>query len=357
MKQVDYLILGQGISGTFLSFFLFQEGQTFHVIDEYRPNTASRVSSGVINPVTGRRVVKTWMADDIIPFAKKAYNKIGYFLRLENLAQEISIIDFVPTPQMLEAFHKRITDEKEESMTFHQNKELLRTRFNFPFEVVEIKSSLNINIWELLTAWRDYLKKFDLISEKKFDWNDCLVATNHVEYNGISAKKILCCEGVEGMNNPYFKSLPFAFNKGEALIVSIPGLSKEHIYKMSYTIVPLAEKDLFWVGSDYERNYIDEKPSAMFRAMVENYLQHWLKLPFTVVEHIASIRPANLERRPFVGLHPVFPSVGILNGLGTKGASLGPFFAYQLAHHLVYNREIELLADVKRFEKTLTIRK
>jgi glycine/D-amino acid oxidase-like deaminating enzyme len=352
--DVDYLILGQGISGTFLSFFLFQEGQTFRVIDEYRPASASRVSSGVINPVTGRRVVRTWMADDIIPFAKKSYHRLGHFLGLENVAKENSIFDFVPTPQMLEAFHKRITDEKEAFLEFFEFKDKLREQFDFPFEVVEIKSSLNINMWELLIAWRNYLKKYDLLIEKKFLWDECKVDADHIEYHGVKAKKIICCEGSEALNNPYFNILPFAFNKGEALIVSIPGLSKEHIYKMKYTIVPLAEKDLFWVGSEYERNYADDKPSQMFRTLLENYLQHWLKIPFTIVDHIASIRPANIERRPFVGLHPVYKSIGILNGMGSKGASLAPFFAYQLTHHLVNGMGIELLANVNRFKNILS---
>ncbi|MFT3904518.1 MAG: FAD-binding oxidoreductase [Niabella sp.] len=352
--KVDYLILGQGICGTFLSYFLLQEGKRVMVIDDNKPNTASRVSSGVINPVTGRRVVKSWMIDDIMPFAKKSYDAISAFLEIDTVAHSATILDFVPTPQMLEAFRKRIEDEKEAYLNYKKNTETLREQFNFPFEVVEIKSSLNIQMWELLVAWKQYLTKNNLLLEEAFDWDSCHVTGQGVTYKDIKADKIICCEGVTGSGNPYFDKLPFAFNKGEALIVSIPGLSKEYIYKMSSTIVPLVSGDLFWVGSTYAREYEDDKPTEMFRRIVENYLTHWLKIPFEVRDHLAAIRPANLERRPFVGLHPVHPNVGILNGMGTKGASLAPYFAYQLVHNMLYDKEIEPLADVKRFKGILS---
>jgi glycine/D-amino acid oxidase-like deaminating enzyme len=56
-----------------------------------------------------------------------------------------------------------------------------------------------------------------------------------------------------------------------------------------------------------------------------------------------------LERRPFVGLHPQNPRLGILNGMGTKGCSLAPYFARQLVRHLLYKEPIHPEASVSRF--------
>ena len=44
-------------------------------------SSASKVASGLINPVTGRRVVTTWMADELLPFAWKEYSAIGKIIR------------------------------------------------------------------------------------------------------------------------------------------------------------------------------------------------------------------------------------------------------------------------------------
>ena len=79
----------------------------------------------------------------------------------------------------------------------------------------------------------------------------------------------------------------------------------------------------------------------------------WLRVPFRVVEHIAALRPATLERRPFVGFHPLYPAVGILNGMGTKGCSLAPYFARQLVQQMVSGVGIQADADILRFRKAL----
>ncbi|MGZ5190825.1 MAG: FAD-dependent monooxygenase, partial [Flavisolibacter sp.] len=57
--QVDYLIIGQGICGTMLSWFLHKEGKTCIVIDDDNQNSSSKIAAGIINPVTGRRYAYT----------------------------------------------------------------------------------------------------------------------------------------------------------------------------------------------------------------------------------------------------------------------------------------------------------
>jgi glycine/D-amino acid oxidase-like deaminating enzyme len=86
---------------------------------------------------------------------------------------------------------------------------------------------------------------------------------------------------------------------------------------------------------------------------IEQTLQKWLRVNFQILDHRAAIRPANLERRPFVGLHPHYPSLGILNGMGTKGCSLAPWFARELANHLLLGTPIHPQADMARFTKIL----
>ena len=78
-----------------------------------------------------------------------------------------------------------------------------------------------------------------------------------------------------------------------------------------------------------------------------------LKIPFTITDHFAAVRPAALERRPFVGIHPYRPSLGILNGMGTKGCSLAPYFSKQLTDALTNGQQIDSLADIKRFSRIL----
>jgi 2-polyprenyl-6-methoxyphenol hydroxylase-like FAD-dependent oxidoreductase len=70
--QKDFIIVGQGAAGTFLSWYLLKEGFDIIVIDQVDKKAASYTAAGMINPVTGRRIVKSWMIDEIMPFAFEA---------------------------------------------------------------------------------------------------------------------------------------------------------------------------------------------------------------------------------------------------------------------------------------------
>ena len=107
--QAEYLIIGQGISGTWLSYYLEKANKSFLVIDNQQPNSASRVAAGIINPVTGRRIVKTWMIDELLTFLIPSYEELGKELGLKAIDRK-SLIDFHPTPQMKIAFDERVKE-------------------------------------------------------------------------------------------------------------------------------------------------------------------------------------------------------------------------------------------------------
>jgi glycine/D-amino acid oxidase-like deaminating enzyme len=348
--KVDYIIVGQGLCGTWLSWYLQQAGKKILVVDEDQPVTASKVASGIINPVTGRRIVRTWRIEELLPFATKAYQDFGQHLNAPLLSQT-SILDFHPSHQMREAFEKRLPEEPE---YLHKvaNADDWMAAFNYHFDVGEIAPCLLVDINMMLHRWRVELKLDNALLDEKFSWDDCKVYDDHVVYKKHTASKIFCCEGVAGFDNPYFKNLPYSHMKGEVIIASISGLPTSHIYKHGFTIVPWKD-DLFWIGSSYEWKFDDVLPTALFKERVESFLKYFVKLPYQIVDHLAADRPANMERRPFVGLHPRHSSVGILNGMGTKGCSLAPFFAKQLSEHVTNGSEVYADADVRRFEKIL----
>ena len=75
-KEVDYLIVGQGLAGSMLAYFLEKENKSFIIIDEHKGETSSLKATGLINPITGRRFVKSWKIDTFIPFAEKTYKAL-----------------------------------------------------------------------------------------------------------------------------------------------------------------------------------------------------------------------------------------------------------------------------------------
>lgn len=349
--QVDFLIVGQGISGSFFSWYLQQAGASFIVVDENKNNTASRVAAGLINPVTGRRLVQSWMIEELMPFAWNAYTTIGKELKVECI-RETSLVQFFNAPDMQDAFNKKLADEPR--FLLPPGNEDWKRYFAYPFGWGIVSPCYLANAHALLDAHRNRLVRQQRFIEEKFDAEQLELQNHIVRYKGISADKVIFCDGAAGFTNPWFNKLPYSPNKGEALLVHVPDLPADRIYKFRHTLIPLdASTSLFWFGSSYEWTYEDDLPSENFRIHAEAELKRFLKLPYTVVGHQAAIRAANIERRPFVGLHPHHQHIGILNGMGTKGCSLAPYFAQQLAEHLVHGKPLLPAADMKRFEKIL----
>jgi hypothetical protein len=312
------------------------------------------VASGVINPVTGRRIVTTWMIDELMPFAINAYENWGKELGMD-LVNEFPVLDFHPSLQMRTAFEDRLQNNTGGYLHAVPHEEQWNNYFKFYFGIGEIKPAYSINFHSLLAGWRAQLKQQNLLWEENFSWNYFSHNDDGVKYKGISAKKIICCEGANAIHNPYFSKLPFAINKGEICLASIPGLPRKNIYKQGITLVPFSEnEDIFWIGSSYEWNYKDVLPSENFRKKTMMQLNHWLKLPYKIETQWASERPANIERRPFVGIHPQYKNIAILNGMGAKGTSLTPYFSKQLADNFLYGNSINPLADIARFRKLLS---
>ena len=347
----DYLIVGQGICGTWLNYYLKKAGYSIIVIDESKQNSASKTAAGIINPVTGRRIVKTWMIDELLPVVHQSYTELGSILNVTAIEQK-NIVDFFPTPQMKLAFNDRYTKDQE-YLSNPENENHFRSSFNYDFGYGEIQPCYLINLQEILPAYRKKLQHEKCLLEDNFSLNELQVLPDSVQYKNINAKAIIFCDGIHSFENPYFKNLPFAPNKGEVLWIETPYLPSSHIFKKGINIVPWS-KNIFWVGSSYEWEFENDQPTEVFRERTISVLKHWLKVPFTVLDHKASIRPATLERRPFVGFHPLHSSVGIFNGMGTKGCSLAPFFAQQLVANLQEQKPIHREADIKRFARVLS---
>jgi glycine/D-amino acid oxidase-like deaminating enzyme len=349
--QADFLIIGQGISGTWLSYYLNKAGESFLVIDNNFKSSSSKIAAGIINPVTGRRHVTVWMAEEILPFAWDAYTEMGKDQGIRTISQK-NIIDFFPSPQMRLSFIQRV-EEKSKYVHSYPEQNHFNHLFNYEFGCGEIRPVYLTQLETLLPAWRQQLNRGSQLLEEEFEIKELKISKDKIQYRNITASAIIFCDGNSSTNNPYFKQLPFAPNKGEVLLVEIPGLPDNLIYKKGMMLTPLATPNLWWVGSNYTWEFDSVNPTKEFREKTEHLLKEWLKMPFKIIDHLSGIRPATLERRPFVGLHPLHPNIGILNGMGTKGCSLAPFFARQFVNNLLCNDPITPEADLKRFSKTL----
>ena len=78
--KYEYIIIGQGIAGSMMAHTLLSRGKNILVIDQFHPNSSSNIASGSESNYR-KKMVKTWMIDEPLPFAKQTYKNLEVLLR------------------------------------------------------------------------------------------------------------------------------------------------------------------------------------------------------------------------------------------------------------------------------------
>ena len=87
-REKKILIVGQGLAGTLLSQQLYKRGIEFHFIDNAHQAASTKVAAGLINPITGRRYIKSWLIDELLPEALEQYQAFEKLLGIQIVYQK-----------------------------------------------------------------------------------------------------------------------------------------------------------------------------------------------------------------------------------------------------------------------------
>ena len=347
-NKFDYIIVGQGLAGSLLSYFLHQKGTRLLLIDQPLPDISTRVAAGIINPVTGRRYVKSWRIDELLPFAQKTFSELETLLGVP-LFQLRPILRALFTPTELNHWNSRLGDPGYESYLLPEADPGPWTNLIHPvYAFGEIAKGGQANLSLLLDNIRPWLSARHAMLEEAFRHEDLIIEENGLRYRDFSADRIIFCEGHKTRQNPWFSWLPYEGAKGEVLRIRIHGAPPGKMLRHHFFLVPM-EDGTFWAGSNYWKKYEHGGPSEEGREWLIKQLERILSAPYEIVSHQAAIRPTVPDHRPYLGAHPERPNLFIFNGLGTKGASQGPFFASHMADFLAGETALDPEVDIRRF--------
>ena len=345
--MLDYIIVGQGIAGSMLAWFLQKENKRFVILEPGKVNSSSLVAAGLLNPITGRKFSKTWLAEELFPFAESTYKEIEVSLG-QTFYQSFPLLHLFDSVKSQNDWSVRCVSpgytrflKSEEIMYLDQEK------VNNSFGAFEVGGAARMHTEKLVPALRRHFSSNGLLREQPFTATALTLYNDYVQYDDLQARRIIFCEGASP--NTLFPDLPYQYAKGECLLVHIKDFYPDYIIKGDAGIIPWTEPDVYYIGATHHWKYEDDKPSAIGREELEQNLKNVLRLPYQIVDHRAAIRPATHGRRPFIGLHPKHQQVGIFNGLGTKGFSLSPYFARHFLEHLERGTPLLPEVDVKRF--------
>lgn len=356
-----YIIVGQGVAGSILAYFLRKNGQKVLVFDGNTEGvlSSSKIAAGVINPITGRRFVKSWRIDALLPVAKRTYQDLEKLLNVP-LWHERDIVRTLKDTEEENNFLLRRTYPDYQIFCGETVDNFDTSHLHSFHALAALKNGAQVNLPFFISEFRRYLIDNQLFVNEKIIFDDLIIVENLVVYKNIKAKKIIFADGAAGATNPHFSWLPFNLDKGELLLVRIPNFDFKHIFKNKIAIVPLHDvgsdgqlnnENLYWVGATNAWQFENDLPTEANKQLILNELREILNCPFEVVAHQAAVRPTVRDRRPFIGLHPQMPSLGIFNGFGTKGAALIPFFAEHFVDSLLNNVLLDKEIDIQRFTK------
>ncbi|NNC94312.1 MAG: FAD-binding oxidoreductase [Chitinophagales bacterium] len=348
--KVDFLVIGQGIAGSWLTYFLHLAGASFRIIDKSEYWNASAIASGIINPITGRRFVKTWLADELVSFADEHYSAIEKVCDAKFYSKEKIFKALHSNQDLNEWSAKAKTGYYQPFLASDELYYMDESKFNLPFGCFHIDNAARIDSHKFLSSWRSYLELKEFLISEEFSECDLSFKNNAVQWKGIQASKAIFCQGYRASKNSLFDFLPFAITKGECLHVHAADLGLRNILSSKISVVPLGD-DLYYIGATSELNDSTLHPtSKMYNRLIQD-LNTLVKVPYEVKGHYVGIRPTVKDRRPFLGQHPQFKNLYIFNGMGTKGYSLAPYFANKLLLHLTEGKPIDREVDIGRYQE------
>ena len=343
--EIDFLLIGQGLAGTALGYRLKQAGKKIRILDLPLENKSSRIAAGLYNPVTGRKMVKTWNADVLFPEIKPFYRELEEVTEHKFLLEQAIYRPFVSIEEQNEWMgHSSDPTFAQylEKIVTHSQSEYIKD----PFGGVLLRNSGWLNINVMLDAMVGYFGE-DLI-EEQFAEEELSWENDAWNYRGFRVGAIVFCNGLGAMRSRFFGVLPFAPVKGEILEVR-QEFCPDYILNRGVFRVHLGDQ-IHRVGSTYTKHDLDQGPTDSAKNEILDRLTDLVKVPVNeVVSHRIGIRPATRDRKPFLGKHPKEQSVYIFDGFGAKGVSLIPYYSKMMKNHLIDQNPISKEVDIARY--------
>lgn len=344
--DVDYIIVGQGLAGSAVAVQLIKRKKSIVVYDNPAANNSSRIAAGLFNPITGKKMVRTWLADKLFPFIHQFYADV----------EKMSGRDFFFPMSVYRPFLS--IEEQNEWMAQSEDpayapfiQQILTTSSHDgvkdPFGGLLLKQSGWLDTMAYISSVGTLIRQSGTLVQEPFLSENVVPEKDYIRYGNIRAGKVIFCSGVH--REKWFDWVPVRPLKGETLTINTQ-LDTNKVINRGIYMIPQKQAGDWRVGSTYNFHDSGPDPTEAGRVELEEKVHALISVPFEVREHVAGFRPTTPDRRPVLGHHPADSRILIFNGLGTKGVSLAPYFSDVLVHALENGGQLNKEVDIERFK-------
>lgn len=349
MQRVDYLLIGQGLSGSMLAVTLLQKGRSVAVIDQPQLSSSSRVAAGAYNPFNFRRMTDNWRAGELVDFVNRFYPEAESFLGSEGFFHPRRVLKVFAAESERQQWEKACAAQPQRFASPEILENYYADILDTPFGIGVVKEAGHIDTVKFIGDVSAKLEQQQSLFRETFDPSKLSLSGEGAVYdNRIAATTVIFCEGHLARKDHWFGFLPLRPVKGQVLHVHIPGFDAKDIFNRGAYLVPMGN-ERFATGATFENDRDDETITPNAEEELLGKLTKYIRVPIHVEKRFAGVRPAVKDRRPLLGRHPEHPQLCVFNGMGSKAVLLAPFLADQLVQHL--EEKIPLLpeVDIARF--------
>lgn len=355
MQHYRYIIIGQGLAGTAVAWWLHWQQVPFLIVDREPPVTSSKIAAGLITPITGKKLIPSWRLLELWPSAIEFYRHVEQTLQNQVLDQPTMVRLFADDTEIAN-FERRQREGQYEGLIQPLQQRLDPRQIHAPLGGIEMQPTAKLDTATYLTESRLFFEKHaayqcaDIKLEQDLELETRSIRCLPIN---VSCDRMIFCQGIDAMTNPWFKEVKFKPAKGEILTVEIPEYSDKRVLHQGVWLAPAGE-GVFQTGATYDWKQLDQVPTRAGRDEVLAKLEEFLLLPVRVMEHRAAVRPVHNNQYPVLGIHPEFPQLVYFNGLGSKGSLHAPYFAKHLLAALAGETALEREVDLARKSKHKT---
>ena len=343
MKNVDYIIVGDGYAALFFAHQLLLNNKSFVIFSEGK-KSASQISAGIINPVVLKKFTTFWLAQEQIDFLKKSLKEIESYTG-ENYLIESPI-------------HRIFHDENEQKFWLKKSanddlKNFLDENFDHlngvknDFQTGKVNQSARLNVKGFFAGLLSYLENKGNLIKEKFDYSE--IDTSNSTYKDFNFKNILFCEGMGVKENPYFSEIAVNPNKGHHIRVKLSEPIQQDItVKKKHFLFPL-DNNLHFYGGTYDREQLHHEIDNSAVEQLQKGLSEFYQNDFEIKEVHFGFRPTVKDRRPILGRHFQHSNLYVFNGLGARGILNGCYFSKTLFDYIENNIPLPKEISIDRF--------
>ena len=346
--SIDFLIVGQGLAGSLLAWQLIQRGYRVLVVDEGGEN-ASQVAAGLINPLSGQRLVKPPNLEPMLAAALACYRELEAVFG-QRFYVELPMLRILRSDRERNYAEKRL-QQPEYADYLSQPAFDLRVGNNAYGHVTQTCCGY-LRTRPLLAELRKFLIATDSYRQMPVDYSE-IVLEPVLQWRQYKPRHLVFCEGHRASRNPWFSKLPFQLAKGEILTCETSSVIPGRILNYGRWLLPLAA-GRFKTGATFDTQQLDDLPTTMACATLLNDLRPVCRdmENLQVSEHKAGIRPATLDKQPFIGSHPRHNNLYIFNGFGSKGSLTIPWYGQRFIDRLEQEQSLPSNCNIERYYET-----